>query len=98
MLFPMTPEEKSLLQRSLKLAEENNDILRSMRRSGRIGTAMHVLYWAIIIITSFGAYYFIQPYLSLLTGLSGSSSSSGFNLNSAQEAADQLKTYFNNSK
>lgn len=89
MILPMTPEEKSLLERTSKLVEENNDILRSIRRTNRLGTIMHILYWAVILIVSFGAYYFIQPYITLLTGLTGNTS--GFNLNSAQDAANQLK-------
>ncbi len=85
----MTPEEKSLLEKTYKLSEDNNAILLSMRRSARIGTTMHVLYWVVIILTSIGAYYFIQPYLSLLTGLAGGTG--GFNINAASDAADQLK-------
>ena len=32
----MTPEEKSLLERTYKMSEENNSILRKMRRAGRV--------------------------------------------------------------
>jgi len=85
---PMTPEEKSLLERTYKLSEENNEILRSIRRSNRAGMIMRVLYWIVIIVVSFGAYYFIQPYLTLLTGLSGTS---GFDLNQAQQAVKSLQ-------
>lgn len=67
----MTPEEKSLLERTYKLAEENNGILHSMRRSARWASVMRYIYWAVIILLSFGAYYFIQPYLTFLTGSLG---------------------------
>ena len=69
MIFAMTPEEHMKLDRSLALAEENNAILRGMRRTQRITAIMHILYWVIIIGVSVGAFYFIQPYLSFLTGL-----------------------------
>ena len=59
----MTPEEKSLLERTYALAEENNNILRKMRRSNLISTIFRVAYWVIIIGLGLGAYYFLQPYL-----------------------------------
>ncbi len=64
----MTPEERSLLERTHKLAEENNEILRSIRRTNRFAVIMRVLYWVVIIGVSFGAYYFIQPYLEAMLG------------------------------
>lgn len=67
----MSPEEKSLLERTYKLAEENNEILRSIRSGRRWGIAFKVFYWAIIIGLSYGAYYFIQPYLKMVTGVYG---------------------------
>jgi len=64
----MTPEEKSLLESTYRLVEENNTILQSIRRSNRVSMAIRIGYWAIIILFSLGAYYFIQPYLSMITG------------------------------
>jgi hypothetical protein len=64
----MSPEERSLLERTYKMVEENNNILLSIRRNARIGTAMKFIYWAVIIGLSFGAYYFIQPYIEILSG------------------------------
>ncbi len=62
----MDPESKKLLQDTLELARENNSMLHSMRRSMRIQRIMSLLYWAFIIFTALGAYYFIQPYLEQL--------------------------------
>jgi len=95
----MTPEEKNLLERTLKLAEENNILLLGLRRSNRVSTAMRIAYWVVIIALSFGAFYLIQPYFTFLTGLTGGSSadgtSSGTSLlpdqNSVQDAATSLK-------
>ena len=67
----MTPEEKSMLERSLKLSEENNKILHSMRRSARISSIMRYVYWVIIIGLSLGAYYLIQPYVNTLLHIYG---------------------------
>ena len=71
------------------MAEDNNGILRSIRRTNRLGTIMHILYWVIILVVSFGAYYFIQPYVTILTGLAGTGT--GLNLDSALDAATQLQ-------
>lgn len=59
----MTPEEKSLLERTYKLAEENNSILRGIRRSNRWGIAFKIFYWLVILGVTFGAFYFLQPYI-----------------------------------
>ena len=94
----MTPEERSLLERTHKLAEENNAILRSIRRSNRFGTIMRILYWVLIIVLSFGAYYLIQPYLQAVTGAYGNLQDGLQGLqgdvNSAQNAAGSLKDLF----
>ncbi len=81
----MTPEEKSLLLKTHELAEENNKILRSLRRSRRIGIIMTALYWTLIIGLSLGAFYFIQPYIDFFAG----SSESGTDL--SQTLQDLLK-------
>ncbi|MFA5889059.1 MAG: hypothetical protein WCW47_02420 [Candidatus Paceibacterota bacterium] len=71
----MSPEEKELLKRSVQLAEENNDILRSMRRSMRLGRIMSIIYWAVIIGSAVGALYLVQPYLETLMGIYGGAKS-----------------------
>jgi len=55
-----------MLKRSVELSEENNDILRSIKRSMRFGHIMSVVYWIFIIGSAVGAYYIIQPYLNQL--------------------------------
>ena len=64
----MTPEERSLLEHTHQLAEENNEILHSLKRRARFSTIVTVLYWTVIIGISFGAFYFIQPYLDFIKG------------------------------
>ena len=90
----MTPEEKSLLEETYRLAAENNAMLKSIQRNNRMTTIMRWLYWAVIIVMSFGAYYFIQPYLNMLLGMSGQGTGiQGLtnSLNQAQDAASQLQ-------
>jgi len=72
----MTPEEKSLLERTYKMAEENNKILLGMRRSQRIGTVMRLLYWIMIIVATIDSVYFAKIYINSLTSaLTGNDSS-----------------------
>ncbi|TSC70650.1 MAG: Uncharacterized protein CEO12_230 [Parcubacteria group bacterium Gr01-1014_46] len=67
----MTPEERELLQRSVKLAEDNNNMLRSINRSMKMARIMSVVYWVFIIGSAVGAYYLIQPYIDALVGAYG---------------------------
>ena len=69
----MTPEEKALLERTYRLSEENNEILKGMRRSQRISSAMRGVYWALIIVMSIVGYYFFQSYLESILGAFGTS-------------------------
>lgn len=65
----MSPEEKALLLKTAELVKENNSLLRKMRRGARFRAALHALYWVVIIGLSFGAYYFIEPYIGQLQGI-----------------------------
>ncbi len=94
----MTPEEKSLLERTLKLAQENNKILRSMRRTNTYALIARIVYWGVILALGFGAYYFIQPYFESLTSLTGQNEG-GFQglidtIKQGQSAASQLKDLY----
>lgn len=67
----MNPEERQLLIQTHRLVEENNELLRKMRRSALVGRIFRVLYWVIVIGLSVGAYYFIQPYVENLQNATG---------------------------
>ncbi len=87
----MTPEEREMLYRTVELAEENNKILRKMRRSALISNVLTLLYWFIIISAAFGAYYFIQPYLDvIIKSYNGMSDS----LNSVKSITEGLPSWF----
>ncbi len=57
------------IKRIRELTEENNQILRKMRRSQKIASAMRTLYWLIIIGITIGAFYYLQPYLESMLGV-----------------------------
>ena len=79
MWFPtsngMDPEEKELLEKSVEIAEENNEILKKMQRSMRWTRIMYTVYWLFIIGSAVGAYYLIQPYINAITGTYGGAKS-----------------------
>jgi hypothetical protein len=60
----MTPEERELLTRSIKLSEENNRMLRGMRRSARFSSILRAIYWLIILGSVYATYYFASPYIN----------------------------------
>jgi len=62
----MDKDDRELLEKTLSLAQENNVMLRSMRRSMRWSKILHATYWIVIIALSVGAYIFIEPYLKQL--------------------------------
>ncbi len=67
----MTPEERQLLIQTSRLVEENNHLLRKMHRAALWGRIGRLFYWLVILGLSFGAYYFIQPYVDQMTELYG---------------------------
>jgi len=62
----MTPEERKILEETHDIVLENAQILKSIQRSTRFSLAFRFVYWAIIIGSSIGAYYLIQPYINTL--------------------------------
>ncbi len=84
----MDQESKQLLEEALTLSKENNQMLRSMRRSMRFARFMSFLYWVIIIGSAVGAYYYIQPYIDQLMGVYGGAKS---NLDDVGKIIDGIK-------
>ena len=78
----MPEDEKELLKRSVELAEENNDMLRAIRRSMRLARFISIMYWVFIIGSAVGAYYLIQPYIDSLSGAYSGAKSNFDTLNS----------------
>ena len=76
----MEQEENDLLKRGVELAEENNVMLRSIKRSMRIASAMRAIYWIFIIGSAIGAYYLVQPYINQLLDVYGGAKSTYENI------------------
>ena len=91
----MDQESRKFLEQALALAEENNKILRSMRRSQRISGIIRFIYWAFIIGSAIGAYYFIQPYLTQVIEMYSSISATQQQLKSGGSIEDLLKKFQN---
>ncbi|MCX6703228.1 MAG: hypothetical protein NTV02_00865 [Candidatus Zambryskibacteria bacterium] len=65
----MTPEERALLERIAATVEENNEILLAMRKAQRWASIWRAIYWTVIIGSSIGAYWIIQPYIDQILGV-----------------------------
>ncbi len=59
----MNPEDKVLLERTLKLSEENNEILRKIDKKARWAVLWGLIKVAIIVVPIIAGYLFIQPFL-----------------------------------
>ena len=87
----MTPEEKAILENTYTLVKENHEILLSIRRRARYGTAIKIFYWTLIIAVSFRALYFIQPYIDMVKGLTGGTSETSGTSNYTSSYAETLQ-------
>jgi hypothetical protein len=64
----MNPEEKLLLERSLKLSEENNQILKKMEKRFRWAMLWGFIKLAIIILPLIVGFFYIEPLLQQAVG------------------------------
>lgn len=60
----MNPEERQLLERSLKLAEENNQILHDIQARARRAAIYGFIKVALIVVPLIVSYVYLQPYLN----------------------------------
>ena len=58
----MDSEERSLLERTLKLSEENHRILKKMQRTARWAVVWGFIKVAIIIVPLVAGYIYLQPF------------------------------------
>ena len=94
----MDPEVKNLLEENLRLSKENNQLLLKIRSVQRWAQITRALYWVAIIGVSFGALYYLKPYLGNLLnvytgGVSGVQNISDISktLKDQQQIQDLLK-------
>ena len=62
----MDQEVKNLLEENLKLSKENNGLLLKLYKIQHWARITRVFYWFIIILVTFGSFYFLKPYLGNL--------------------------------
>ncbi len=60
----MDQELKNLLAENLKLNQENNGLLKKIYNIERWRQITRALYWVVIIGVTFGAFYYIKPFLN----------------------------------
>jgi hypothetical protein len=82
----LTNEEK--LNEIFRMTEENNKILRGLRRTQYVSNVFRILYWTVIIASLAGAYYFIKPMIAEFAGEASSLS----------EQVNSLKVQFSEAK
>ena len=95
----MEQDVKALLEENLRLSKENNELLLKVHKVLRWQQITRYLYWVVIILVSFGALYYIKPYLgnllNIYTGGAAGSTSIGDITNSLkdqQQIQDLLKS------
>ena len=59
----MNPEDRELLKRTLQLSEENNKMLRKIRRTARWATVWGVIKFIVIVLSLVIGYLSLEPYL-----------------------------------
>ncbi len=95
----MDAETKKLLTESIEVAKQNNEMLIKLVRAQKRATTYRLVYWGLIIFFTFGAYFFIQPFLSNILnvytgGVSGTSNMSDVfkNLSNKQQMQDLINS------
>ncbi len=79
----MEPDERKMLTQTLKLEEENNKLLKKINRSIQWGRFVKAVYWLVIIGSTVGAYYLLQPIFESFKGTLGGLSSGVQNIQKA---------------
>lgn len=84
----LDPNEQKMLEEALELAQENNNMLRKMRRAQAWATVWRVIYWAAIIGVFAASYYYLQPIIQDMLALYGAL---GESVGDLQAVGSQLK-------
>ncbi|MCR4284203.1 MAG: hypothetical protein NUV64_02720 [Parcubacteria group bacterium] len=74
-----TSDLKNLIRENIRIAEDNNRLLRKIVSANRWARIFKLLYWVIIISSMVGVYYYVQPilidildtYKGLVSGVQG---------------------------
>jgi hypothetical protein len=60
----MSPEERALLERTLKLSEDNNEILKKLQRVQKRAAIYGFIKLMIIVLPLIAGYIYLEPYLN----------------------------------
>lgn len=90
----MDDELRSLVEETKELVEENNKILKSMRRNARFGALARIVYWIVILGIGVGAFYYVKPYVEQLMKVYESVKQTESKIHDAQKSFN-IKTIFN---
>jgi hypothetical protein len=86
----MDPELKSLLEQNLQLAQENNKMLRAMKRRANWSLVGQIVFWGLFVIAPL---IFVWGYLGpLMSAINGGDPSQGFNSTDFQKLLNQYQT------
>ncbi len=92
----MDQEQQKRFDEMYTMVRENHSMLRKILRAQRTAQLMRIVYWAIIIISTLSAYYFLLPYLTTLKGVytGGASSFEDLKDLGSQFNAEELESLF----
>jgi len=87
----MEQEIRQLLNENIILARENNKMLYKLVNAQRWALAYRIFYWSIIMLSLFGSYFFLQPYLSSLLNLYSGGAGGATNIQDIIKSLDVSK-------
>jgi F0F1-type ATP synthase membrane subunit b/b' len=85
----LTNEEK--LDTIYEMTKENNKILRSMHREHYVSLVFRIIYWLVVLGFIGGSYYYMKPYISMLTGNASKIEETMTQLNQLKESLPEAK-------
>jgi hypothetical protein len=65
-IIKMDEEIRNLLKENLEVSKKSLEILEKAERARKIGLFLKIIYWGVLILIIFLAYYFAQPYFATL--------------------------------
>jgi len=86
----MDSESRNLLEKTLSLTEENNKMLHKIRGVQKREITWRTLKIIIIVGITFGAFYFLEPYVNKIVNLYNSISGTEQKLNNSSNSIQDL--------
>ena len=97
----MSHENKSIEEKILELTQENNELLKKVRRNQKLTWNFRVIYWTVIIAAALGVFYVFKSPLNTVvnefSGLKNTIQSISDKVNNLADVSN-IKTLLNNIK